>query len=631
MKNKNWKLKILVFGLVLAWVFGGWPRLFKFPPSIGEAEASHVFVVRSRVADGNNRQTLLEDINKSVFNHDKSKLIVYALELQPQGGDKILWNQVQDTVWRFSYIRGGITFGPFDLTLVSSPAKLAGDGAGDTNMVNDTLVSTSPMERVVNSICQGTLTYEPALKEHKSSGTLYNGNSNDVTSSKCTETQALVNLSDAQPGDEFIFMIRQWYYNVGETKVQATEEGLARVFIANSSPAITANSVKDSPDPVNPDQTLTFELDWTNGDGGGGEITTAHFCKDDAVTSSSGGGSCTGGVDRTWADAVAAGGAGGHAVATRNIGAGDGSGQQNYYAFVCDNNGTIPACSSSVSGTFTITAADTTIDPERRWAWNDVIGWIDFCGPNALGNCTFDVDTKDPFTGRASSSVGFIALTCNNPDIGLDCTGFAEPWQVNIDANGKLSGWGWNSVIGWISFCGDESGGSVWNAGRWDCYQSGTPTYEVSIGADKKFHGWAWNDVVGWISFNCENTEGVGCTTYWVQRRGTLPTVTGVLTSSIFNTEGDGAQLNSLMWQGSQNGGRVFFEIATSDNANTWNFYGPVNGQPDSPDEAIPGVPLQMTDFQRHANRKYFRYRITLAADAGQSPLVDDIIINWSP
>ena len=53
---------------------------------------------------------------------------------------------------------------------------------------------------------------------------------------------------------------------------------------------------------------------------------------------------------------------------------------------------------------FTTVFAATNIDSTYRYAWNDVIGWVDFY---TTGNINV---SSTQLTGYASSSIGFIAL-----------------------------------------------------------------------------------------------------------------------------------------------------------------------------------------------------------------------------
>lgn len=325
-------------------------------------------------------------------------------------------------------------------------------------------------------------------------------------------------------------------------------------------------------------------------------------------------------------------------------------------------------------------------EPEH-WAWNDVIGWIDFCVP-ASGLCTLNVNVTDTkIQGYASSSVGAIAFDCATSPAPPppNCTGQAGNWGVvntvsQIPGQSSLlSGWAWNDAIGWISFSSDDTGTCV-QSNPVSCYGVSIDTAGADIG---KFRGWAWSDVVGWISFNCDhsadqppNTVQYGNTCavqpggidYWV-RTGWFPGPQApegkVLTSSVFDTGvSGGAALNSILWQGDPLpvGAQVQFQIASSNcpggetdqecNNGGWSdgtlpggcltdylfpginscYVGP-DGTVSTHYEGDPNAPIKLNPAHHH-NKRYLRYRIFLTASSPptpQSPVVRDVIINWSP
>ncbi len=221
------------------------------------------------------------------------------------------------------------------------------------------------------------------------------------------------------------------------------------------------------------------------------------------------------------------------------------------------------------------------IDSTYRYAWADSIGWIDF-GYSA-GNVTVG---ETQLTGYAyNDDVLQIALDCATTPIGNICESQSN-FKVNRNSTtGDLSGWAWNDNIGWISFCGNASGGSTWDGSKWVCPAS--PTYQVKVNPTTgAFTGWAWNDYVGWISVNCADPDLCDSSDYRVNTALTA----------------------------------------------TWTYRGP-NGQSGTyytPSDA--NVPI-MINLQYHNNHRYFRYKIFLETDSGQtaSPRVDDVIINYSP
>jgi len=118
---------------------------------------------------------------------------------------------------------------------------------------------------------------------------------------------------------------------------------------------------------------------------------------------------------------------------------------------------------------------------------------------------------------------------------------------------------------------------------------------------------------------------------------------TGTLTSSIFDTtKTSGATLNSIIWQGTRpNGTCVKFQIAVSNTstgpweykgcnsfgctATTTDYYGANCPEPNT------SIPIY--DQQQVKNQRYLRYKVFLTSNSDRtaSPVVNNIILNWSP
>lgn len=249
------------------------------------------------------------------------------------------------------------------------------------------------------------------------------------------------------------------------------------------------------------------------------------------------------------------------------------------------------------------------------YAWNDVVGWFDFC---ATGNVTI---TNTQLTGYASSSVGYIGLDCATTPNGDICGGAGGSWKVANDGNGNLSGWAWNDGIGWISFDSVTAGSSY--------------TYQVTVNPSTgQFSGWAWNDIAGWISFNCSNTGTCGTVDYLVATGWSNASASGTLVSSTFDTmRTSGATLNSVIWQGSKpSGTNVQLQIASSDSSSgSWTYAGPDCTSASYYSPTGPDAPVEI--LQCNTNKRYFRYKIYLYTNSARTatPTVNDVIINWSP
>lgn len=343
-----------------------------------------------------------------------------------------------------------------------------------------------------------------------------------------------------------------------------------------------------------------------------------------------------------------------------------------------------------------------TLQPEH-YAWNDVIGWIDFLyveNPNVVVRGAPDND----IIGCASSPLaGVIALNCASTPNGNICES-ASDFKISHKQDGELAGWAWSDVIGWISFCGNSSGGSELDADFWKCPEN--ITYGVYIDSAGDFHGWAWNEVVGWISFNCANTStcdtGANPVEYKVKTTWTSttpPPSDSYLLSSVYDTCNDdsedycgsGGSLNTVLWQGDSNAGRIRFQVASSrcpngapdhlpnplilndpvcnnddpaittqtqiDNLNMWCqgtgcvcqdvthpaavnglnypvntmscFFGPDGTTSTYYDENNDDTPTQIKG-SHHQFKRYYRYKISLDRLAVPVSRVNDVIINWA-
>jgi N-acetylneuraminic acid mutarotase len=132
-----------------------------------------------------------------------------------------------------------------------------------------------------------------------------------------------------------------------------------------------------------------------------------------------------------------------------------------------------------------------------------------------------------------------------------------------------------------------------------------------------------------------------GTTTVQYAQFNTTYNAIGTLDSTTYDTGvAGGAELNSIIWQGSQPAGTsVSFQLAVSNSSGgPWNFIGP-DGTASTYFSVNPGVsiPLVHTDktigYSIFSGYRYFRYRATLQSNPAQtlSPLVNNVIVNWSP
>ena len=231
------------------------------------------------------------------------------------------------------------------------------------------------------------------------------------------------------------------------------------------------------------------------------------------------------------------------------------------------------------------------IDSAYRYAWNDSTGWWDFGYP--AGNVSVN---STQLVGYAyNTNLAEISLDCATSPNGDIC--ISSSYKVSRDSiTGDLAGWAWNDSIGWISFCGNASAGSTLNGSNWVCPAS--PTYQVKVNPTTGiFTGWAWNDSVGWIDFNCANDHD--------------PVTPGTQ---------DICGISDYYVATSQSG---FPEpIGPGGTSLATDTYNPTG----------PGAPVALNRAY-HNNHRYFRYKIILESNFARtfSPLVEDVIINWSP
>jgi hypothetical protein len=268
----------------------------------------------------------------------------------------------------------------------------------------------------------------------------------------------------------------------------------------------------------------------------------------------------------------------------------------------------------------------------QHWAWNDEIGWIDF---STTGNVTV---SPTQLSGYASSSVGSLSLDCGTSPSGNICSSGNGFYKVANDGNGDLSGWAWNDDVGWISFYWGDASSTYPAVGSTTvaCASYGPSYCGVRISPSTGiFSGWAWNDTIGWIDFNCANTGICGTSQFDVVTSWLELSESGMLDSQTFDTGvASGAQLNSIIWQGTlPSGTAVGFQIAVSNSSSgPWNFIGPDGTSASTYSTITPGTPIPLLNYASLIGR-YFRYRAILTTNFAQtvSPTVNDIVVNWSP
>ena len=105
------------------------------------------------------------------------------------------------------------------------------------------------------------------------------------------------------------------------------------------------------------------------------------------------------------------------------------------------------------------------IDPAKKFAWGENVGWFNFAPSQGPGVTV----TESAVTGFAwAENIGWINLS-------------PESGGVFNDGQGNLSGYAWGENVGWINFAPIGGGVRITPAGF--------------------FVGFAWGENIGWINF----------------------------------------------------------------------------------------------------------------------------------
>ena len=339
--------------------------------------------------------------------------------------------------------------------------------------------------------------------------------------------------------------------------------------LPNEPPAVS--SVTDAPDPVQAGNSVSFSVSWSDPDSG--DQTKIHICKTDSIT----GQTCDGG---SWCDSgefsSSSPSSCSYLTQTGDIGT------QNYYAFVCDDDG---AASTSTAGTFEVTTNtipsifSVTDAPDPVPVDSDILFRVNWSDPG--DQTKIHICKTDSITGQTCDGGSW----CDSAHFS---TGSPTTCTYTIQSND----FGTQNYYAFV--CDSVNHCSVSQAG----------TFEV-------------------IHFNEANSLVLATTTS-----------SGVLVSSIIDTGvKNGASFNSLLWQGTLcDNCLVKFQVAFSNNSSgPWTYYGPTSTSDYyTPNPGVTMV-LAKTGSASPQDNRYIRYKVYLEPYNSQSPRVDDIIINWSP
>lgn len=225
--------------------------------------------------------------------------------------------------------------------------------------------------------------------------------------------------------------------------------------------------------------------------------------------------------------------------------------------------------------------------------WVSGLGWLDF-GPTS----------------------GFPTSGCSNP--GCPTTGVYKTGNV-------LDGWAKITAIDEAAITSNQGGYDGWIKMKGiaaDGNSYGVTYNPITYSLDNK----AWSSDFGWIGFYGQ--LNIPPPSYNSADLTSLPIDTCPTGIDC------GSSPNTIMWKGYLNGGLVRFQIASSDTPSplSWNFVGP-NNDPTTYYDPIPDTPLNIT--KEHNNKRYIKYKAfldicTVSCGATTTPVITNIIINWS-
>ena len=209
-------------------------------------------------------------------------------------------------------------------------------------------------------------------------------------------------------------------------------------------------------------------------------------------------------------------------------------------------------------------AIASTTDNLFGWAWNPVIGWVSFNNCQYAGACigidygvNLEISGSYNLSGYAwNSNVGWILFSNNYPGGGYPQHG------AQLDLNDRKFN-GWAKILslgdnGWIKLAKDS-------------YDGGSPDYWTRLQEDGRLAGWAWNNMIGWLSFN--STDTTSSITYYVTGQApTVPVDVTVVPDSL-----DGCDTLFIDWQDSlyAENYSVFRSTSSSFTPTTTNFISP--------------------------------------------------------
>jgi len=130
------------------------------------------------------------------------------------------------------------------------------------------------------------------------------------------------------------------------------------------------------------------------------------------------------------------------------------------------------------------------IDPVRRFAWGENVGWTNWHDADG-GADGVRVGTTCLAGFIWCENVGWLNVGDGTPANGTHyANADGSDFGVNIDANGDLFGLAWGENIGWVNF---------------DTRSKGDQRARLDRAAGR-FRGYAWAENVGWINLDDADT-----------------------------------------------------------------------------------------------------------------------------
>jgi hypothetical protein len=148
-------------------------------------------------------------------------------------------------------------------------------------------------------------------------------------------------------------------------------------------------------------------------------------------------------------------------------------------------------CVAIVTAASAAARAQSSIDPARKFSWQENAGWMNW--RDAGGGSQGVRDRMTYLSGCIwGENIGWINIG-NGPTDGVAYANTsAADFGVNISSTGALSGFAWGENVGWINF----SGGALASPAR---------PARLDLAAER-FRGYAWGENIGWVNLDDATT-----------------------------------------------------------------------------------------------------------------------------